>query len=161
MASLNRIQLIGRVGRDPETRYTSTQTAVASFSLATSERVKEEERTEWHQVSVFGKTAELVDRYVKKGALVYLEGRLQSREYQDKAGQTKKVWEVIADKVTFLDTRKADERTTETASAVWMGNGPPATRPAPSPAASSNRTRIVDRPGDVGYVAPDDDPIPF
>lgn len=161
MASLNRIQLIGRVGRDPETRYTSTQTAVTSFSLATSERVKEEERTEWHQVSVFGKTAELVDRYVKKGALVYLEGRLQSREYQDKTGQAKKVWEVIADKVTFLDTRKAEERTTETASAVWMGSGPPATRPAPSPAASSNRTRIVDRPGDVGYVAPDDDPIPF
>jgi single-strand DNA-binding protein len=160
MASLNRIQLIGRVGRDPETRYTSTQTAVASFSLATSERVKEEERTEWHQVSVFGKTAELVDRYVKKGALVYLEGRLQSREYQDKAGQTKKVWEVIADKVTFLDTKRAEERATETASAVWMG-GTPATRPAPSPAASSNRTRIVDSPGDVGYVAPDDDPIPF
>jgi single-strand DNA-binding protein len=151
MASLNRIQLIGRVGRDPETRYTSTQTAVASFSLATSERVKEEERTEWHQVSVFGKTAELVDRYVKKGALVYLEGRLQSREYQDKAGQTKKVWEVIADKVTFLDTRKAEERTTETASAVWMG-GTSATRPAPSPAASSSKSAPVEF---------DDDPIPF
>ena len=152
MASLNRIQLIGRVGRDPETRYTSTQTAVTSFSLATSERVKDEERTEWHQVSVFGKTAELVDRYVKEGALVYLEGRLQSREYQDKAGQTKKVWEVIADKVTFLDTRKAEERTTETASAVWMGSGPPATRPAPSPAASSSKSTPVDF---------EDDPIPF
>jgi single-strand DNA-binding protein len=151
MASLNRIQLIGRVGRDPETRYTSTQTAVASFSLATSERVKDEERTEWHQVSVFGKTAELVDKYVRKGALVYLEGRLQSREYQDKAGQAKKVWEVIADKVTFLDTRKAEERTTETASAVWMG-GTPATRPAPSPAASSSKSAPVEF---------DDDPIPF
>jgi single-strand DNA-binding protein len=151
MASLNRIQLIGRVGRDPETRYTSTQTAVASFSLATSERVKDEERTEWHQVSVFGKTAELVEKYVRKGALVYLEGRLQSREYQDKTGQAKKVWEVIADKVTFLDTRKAEERTTETASAVWMG-GTPATRPSPSPAASSSKSTPVDF---------EDDPIPF
>jgi single-strand DNA-binding protein len=102
-------------------------------------------------VSVFGKTAELVEKYVRKGALVYLEGRLQSREYQDKAGQTKKVWEVIADKVTFLDTRKAEERTTETASAVWMG-GTPATRPAPSPAASSSKSTPVDF---------EDDPIPF
>jgi single-strand DNA-binding protein len=152
MASLNRIQLIGRVGRDPETRYTSTQTAVASFSLATSERVKEEERTEWHQVSVFGKTAELVDKYVRKGALIYLEGRLQSRTYQDKQGAEKKVWEVIADKVTFLDTRKSEERTTETVSAVWMGSGPPATRPAPSPAANSSKPTPVDF---------EDDPIPF
>ena len=102
-------------------------------------------------MSVFGKTAELVDRYVKKGALIYLEGRLQCREYTDKAGQTKKVWEVIADKVTFLDTKRAEERTTETASAVWMGSGPPATRPAPSPAASSKST-----PVDF-----EDDPIPF
>jgi single-strand DNA-binding protein len=151
MASLNRIQLIGRVGRDPETRYTSTQTAVASFSLATSERVKEEERTEWHQVSVFGKTAELVDRYVKKGALVYLEGRLQSREYQDKAGQTKKVWEVIADKVTFLDTKRAEERTTETASAVWTV-GTSATRPAEMLAPTLSKPTPVDF---------EDDPIPF
>jgi single-strand DNA-binding protein len=151
MASLNRIQLIGRVGRDPETRYTSTQTAVASFSLATSERVKEEERTEWHQVSVFGRTAELVDTYVRKGALIYLEGRLQSREYQDKAGQTKKVWEVIADKVTFLDTKRAEERATETASAVWTV-GTSATRPAEMLAPSSSKSTPVDF---------EDDPIPF
>lgn len=144
MASLNRIQLIGRVGRDPETRYTSTQTAVCGFSLATSEKVKDEERTEWHQVSAFGKTAELVDRYVRKGALIYVEGRLQSRTYQDKQGAEKKVWEVIADRVTFLDTRKAEERSSETASAVWMG-GTPAARPAPAAPA----------------VEVDDDPIPF
>jgi single-strand DNA-binding protein len=145
MASLNKIQLIGRVGRDPETRYTSTQTAVASFSLATSERVKDEERTEWHQVSVFGKTAELVDRYVKKGALVYLEGRLQSREYTDKEGIKRKVWEVIADKVTFLDTRKAEDQSRDLGAAVWMG-AVPATRPAPAAPPPS----------------PDDsDPIPF
>lgn len=144
MASLNRIQLIGRVGRDPETRYTSTQTAVCGFSLATSEKVKDEERTEWHQVSVFGKTAELVDKYVRKGALIYVEGRLQSRTYQDKQGAEKKVWEVIADRVTFLDTKRAEERSSETASAVWMG-GTPAARPAPAAPA----------------VEVDDDPIPF
>lgn len=144
MASLNRIQLIGRVGRDPETRYTSTQTAVCGFSLATSEKVKDEERTEWHQVSVFGKTAELVDKYVRKGALIYVEGRLQSREYQDKQGASKKVWEVIADRVTFLDTKRAEERSSETASAVWMG-GTPTTFPAPKAPA----------------VEVDDDPIPF
>lgn len=144
MASLNRIQLIGRVGRDPETRYTSTQTAVCGFSLATSEKVKDEERTEWHQVSVFGKLAETVDRYVRKGALIYVEGRLQSRTYQDKQGAEKKVWEVIADRVTFLDTKRAEERSSETASAVWMG-GTPATRPASTAPA----------------VEVDDDPIPF
>lgn len=144
MASLNRIQLIGRVGRDPETRYTSTQTAVCGFSLATSEKVKDEERTEWHQVSVFGKLAETVDKYVRKGALIYVEGRLQSREYQDKQGASKKVWEVIASGVTFLDLKRAEERSSETASAVWMG-GTPATRPAPTAPA----------------VEVDDDPIPF
>lgn len=144
MASLNRVQLIGRVGRDPETRYTSTQTAVCGFSLATSEKVKDEERTEWHQVSVFGKLAETVDKYVRKGALIYVEGRLQSREYQDKQGAAKKVWEVIADRVTFLDTKRAEERSSETASAVWMG-GTPAARPAPAAPA----------------VEVDDDPIPF
>ena len=145
MASLNRIQLIGRVGRDPETRYTSTQTAVCGFSLATSEKVKDEERTEWHQVSVFGKTAELVDKYVRKGALIYVEGRLQSRTYQDKQGAEKKVWEVIADRVTFLDTRKAEDQSRDLGAAVWMG-GTPAARPAPA----------APPPG------PDDsDPIPF
>ena len=144
MASLNRVQLIGRVGRDPETRYTSTQTAVCGFSLATSEKVKDEERTEWHQVSVFGKLAETVDTYVRKGALIYVEGRLQSRTYQDKQGAEKKVWEVIADRVTFLDTKRAEERSSETASAVWMG-GTPAARPAPAAPA----------------VEVDDDPIPF
>lgn len=152
MASLNRIQLIGRVGRDPETRYTSTQTAVASFSLATSEKVKDEERTEWHQVSTFGKTAELVDKYVRKGALVYLEGRLQSREYQDKAGQTKKVWEVIADRVTFLDTKRAEERTEQTAEAVWMGSGPPA-----QSTQAPQKAWTVPPPSRDDF----DDPIPF
>jgi single-strand DNA-binding protein len=148
MASFNKVQLLGRVGRDPETRYTQSGDPISNFSLATSQKVKGEERTEWHQVSVFGKTAEIVEKYVRKGALIMVEGRLQSREYTDKTGQVKKVWEIVGSEVVLVDTKKSDERVSDTAAAVWKG-GPPA-------------DRIVANPPFSKPSIPDgSDPIPF
>jgi single-strand DNA-binding protein len=148
MASFNKVQLLGRVGRDPETRYTQSGDPISNFSLATSQKVKGEERTEWHQVSVFGKTAEIVEKYVRKGALILVEGRLQSREYTDKTGQVKKVWEIVGSNVVLVDTKKSDERVSETSAAVWKGGSP--------------ADRIVGNPPFSKPSTPDgSDPIPF
>ena len=91
--SINKIILIGRLGKDPEMRYSNQQTAICSFSLATSERRKDAsgtwgEHTEWHNIIVFGKTAENCSTYLKKGRQVFIEGRLQTRKWQDRKGGT-------------------------------------------------------------------------
>jgi single-strand DNA-binding protein len=113
MASVNKVILIGNLGADPEVRYTQGGQAVTELRMATSEQWTDkdgqrQERTEWHAVSVWGKTAELCGQYLAKGRKVYVEGRLESREYTDKEGIKRKVWEVRADKVTFLDGTKRD-----------------------------------------------------
>jgi single-strand DNA-binding protein len=110
MASVNKVILLGNLGADPEVRYTQGGQAVCSLRIATNEVWNDrdgnrQERTEWHSATVWGKTAELCGQYLAKGRSVYLEGRLQSREYQDKEGVTRKVWEVVSDKVVFLGSR--------------------------------------------------------
>ncbi|RTL19496.1 MAG: single-stranded DNA-binding protein [Rhodocyclaceae bacterium] len=107
MASVNKVILLGNLGADPEVRYTQGGQAVASLRIATNEVWNDrdgnrQERTEWHSVTVWGKTAELCGQYLAKGRQVYVDGRLQSREYEDKEGVTRKVWEVVSDKVVFL-----------------------------------------------------------
>ncbi len=92
MASLNKVLLIGNTGRDPEVRYTASGTAVASFSLATSEKFKNksgewEERTEWHNIILWGRLAEIAGEYLTKGKTVFIEGRLQTRKWQDRDGK--------------------------------------------------------------------------
>lgn len=108
--SLNKVMLLGRLGRDPEKKYTGSGIAVCNFSLATSESVKKgtgyEEKTEWHKIIVFGNQAENVTKFVKKGSLVFIEGRIQSRSYQDKEGNEKYVTEIIANLVRFLDAKE-------------------------------------------------------
>jgi len=113
MASVNRVILIGHLGADPEVRYTQGGQAVASLRIATSESWtdkdgQKQERTEWHQISVWGKEAEACGQYLSKGRQVYVEGRLQTREYQDKEGVTRKVWEIRADRVQFLGGGQRD-----------------------------------------------------
>ncbi len=106
--SVNKVILIGHLGKDPELRFTSgTQTAVSSFSLATNERKKDPsgnwvESTEWHNVVVFGKTAETCAQYLKKGRQAYIEGRIQTRKWQDKEGRDRYTTEVVANTVQFL-----------------------------------------------------------
>ncbi len=105
--SVNKVILIGRLGQNPEVRYTPSGAAVANFSVATNESWmdkagQKQERTEWHRIVVWGKTAENCNQYLTKGRQVYVEGRLQTRQWQDKDGQTKYTTEVQAQTVQFL-----------------------------------------------------------
>ena len=107
MASVNKVILIGNLGRDPELRYTQSGQAVANFTLATNERFanksgEQQERTEWHRIVAWGKTGELCAQYLSKGRSVYIEGRLQTREWEDKEGQKRSTTEIVAQNVTFL-----------------------------------------------------------
>ena len=108
--SLNKVMLLGRLGRDPETKTTGTGLIISNFSMATSESVKKgdswEEKTEWHKIVVFGKQAENVQKFCKKGSLVFIEGRIQNRSYQDKDGNEKYITEVVANLVRFLDSKE-------------------------------------------------------
>jgi single-strand DNA-binding protein len=113
MASMNRVLLLGNVGRDPEVRYTQGGTAVANLSLATTERYtkdgEKKEKTEWHRVTAWAKTAEIIGEYVKKGAQLLVEGRLQTREWQDKDGNKRYTTEIVADRVQFVGGKRDGE----------------------------------------------------
>jgi len=105
--SVNKVILVGNLGKDPEVRFTAGGKAVARFSLATSEvwndaEGSRQERTEWHNVVVWGKQAETCGQYLAKGRQVYLEGSIRSRQYDDKEGNKKYITEVIAQRVQFL-----------------------------------------------------------
>ncbi len=107
MGTVNRVILVGNLGRDAELRRTGAGTAVANFSLATTEVYKDrdgnrKEETEWHRVSLMGKQAESVADYLLKGKQVYVEGRLRTREWEDKEGQKRKTTEVIANRLVLL-----------------------------------------------------------
>jgi single-strand DNA-binding protein len=109
---LNKILLIGNLGKDPETRYTQNGTAVCNFSLATTEKWKGQdgqlqEQTEWHTIVVWKKLAELCQQYLHKGSKVYIEGKLATRKWQDQQHNDRYTTEVIAREVKFLDPRPA------------------------------------------------------
>jgi single-strand DNA-binding protein len=111
MASVNKVILIGNLGKDPEVRYIPSGQAVASFSVATSDSFTDrggakKERTDWHNIVVWGKQAELCGQYLKKGRQVYIEGRIQTRSYDAKDGSGKRyVTEIVAQRVQFLGGR--------------------------------------------------------
>lgn len=100
--SVNKVILLGRLGQDPELKYTQNSTAVCNLSVATTYKSKDKETTEWTRVVSFGKTAELCSQYLSKGRQAYVEGRLQTRSWEDKDGNKKYATEVIADKVQFI-----------------------------------------------------------
>ena len=113
MASLNKVILIGNLGRDPEVRYTQGGGAVANLNLATNEvwndkNGQRQERTEWHRVVVWGKRAEICSKYLSKGRQVYVEGRIQTRSWEDKDGNKRYITEVIAADVQFLGGGKGE-----------------------------------------------------
>ena len=110
MASLNKVMLIGNLGKDPEVRFTASGQAVASFSLATSEKFKGktgewEERTEWHNITLWGKLAEIAGEYLSKGKTIYVEGRLQTRKWQDKSGNDRYTTDIVGDKMQMLSPK--------------------------------------------------------
>ena len=140
--ALSKIQIIGNLGRDPELRYTKSGQAVANFTLATTENWtrdgNREERTEWHRVVAWGKTAELCTQYLTKGRTVYIEGQIRTREWEDKEGHKRQTTEIHAQTVQFL------------------GSGP----------RSGSAPRAPDEPAPAGEsaatsAAPGDDEIPF
>ena len=111
MASVNKVILVGNLGADPETRYLPSGDAVANIRLATTDRYKDKtsgemkELTEWHRVSFFGRLAEIVNEYLKKGSSVYIEGRIRTRKWTDQSGQEKYSTEIVADQMQMLGGR--------------------------------------------------------
>ena len=104
---LNKVTLIGNLGKDPELKYTNSGVAVATFSLATSDSWKDQEgnmqeRTEWHNIVAWRKLAEICGQYLKKGSQVYIEGKIQTRNYLDKEGVKKYITEIVADQLLML-----------------------------------------------------------
>ncbi len=117
MPALNRVQLIGRLGKDPESRFTPTGKKVAHFSLAVSQRWKSaegesKEYTEWVNVEAWGRLGEVCQQYLHKGSLVFLEGRLKTDKYEDKGGETKYYTKVVALSMQMLDKKAGEEPVT-------------------------------------------------
>ncbi len=115
MASVNKVILVGNLGRDPEVRYLPDGTAITNISVATTDTWKDksgekQERTEWHRIAFFGRLAEIAGEYLKKGSQVYIEGRLQTRKWQDKDGQDRYTTEIVADRLQMLGSRQAGDR---------------------------------------------------
>lgn len=113
MQGVNKVLLIGTVGDDVEVRSTGEGISVANFSVATNEHFKDsagnrQERAEWHRIVVWSKLADICGQYLKKGARVYIEGRLQTRKYTDKAEIERSITEIVADEVQFLDRKPAE-----------------------------------------------------
>ena len=110
MAGVNKVILVGNLGKDPEVRHLEGGNSVANFTLATNEYYKDKqgarvERTEWHNISAWRGLAELAEKYLKKGSQVYVEGKLRTRQYQDKDQQTRYITEIIADEISLLGGR--------------------------------------------------------
>lgn len=144
MASLNKVILIGHLGRDPELRYMASGDAVTHMALATSERWhdkssgEKKELTEWHRVVLYRKLAEIADQYLRKGSQVYIEGRLHTRKWADKAGVERTTTEIIADDMRMLDSRAAAHGET----AGPAANGHQASQAKPAGKAPTKRLPI-------------------
>jgi single-strand DNA-binding protein len=147
MSSVNKVILIGNLGSDPELKYTPSNRPLCNISLATNEVFKDkagarQERTEWHRVTVWGEQAETCSKYLNKGRSVYVEGRLQTRSWDDKEGKKRYSTDIVADRVVFLG--------------AGNGNGAGAGRK------NGNEPRDSSAPPDLGAApVPGDDDIPF
>lgn len=114
MRGMNRVMLIGHLGQDPELRYTKKGTPVTNLNIATNHSFKDEsgtlqEQTEWHRVVVWGKQAEACQQFLSKGRLVYAEGRIATREWNDNKGNPRKTTDIMASTIRFLDSKKKEE----------------------------------------------------
>ncbi|CUT16991.1 MULTISPECIES: single-stranded DNA-binding protein [Candidatus Ichthyocystis] len=126
MASMNKVMLIGHLAADPEVRFTSNGDPVANIRLATSSSWKDKttgekkEQTEWHRVIFFGRLAEIAGEYLKKGKMVYIEGRLQTRKWQDQSGQDRYTTEIIASEMNMLSSKSQDQSDNSSTDATMM-----------------------------------------
>ena len=155
MASVNKVILVGNLGRDPEVRYMPSGDAVANITIATTETWKDkagekQEQTEWHRVAMFGKTAEIAGEYLKKGSQVYIEGRLQTRKWTDKEGQERYTTEIRADRMQMLGSRSGGS-----------DRMPPPDDEAPARSSSSAAPKKAAPAGKGGNFDDLEDDIPF
>ena len=147
MAGVNKAILIGHLGSDPEVRYTPDGTAVANFNIATSREWKDKasgekkKQTEWHRIVVFRRLAEICGEYLSKGSQIYIEGHLQTREWQDKDGNKRTTTEIVASQMQMLGSRGSNQGSGQSAG--------PSSSNAPSESSASS------------YPAPEEDDIPF
>jgi single-strand DNA-binding protein len=153
MGNLNKVMLIGRLGKDPEIRYTQSGNAVANFTLATNEyrsdsQGQRQEKTEWHNIVVWNKLADLAQNYLKQGSQVYLEGRIQTNSWDDaQTGKKKYRTEVIAYIMQFLGNRPADG-----------GGGDYARQPQTQPASQQDSSNSAPRSADASAVSESPNP---
>jgi len=159
MASVNKVILIGNLGRDPETRYLPSGDAVTNISIATTDKWKDKasgemkEATEWHRVAFFGRLAEIAGEYLKKGSQVYVEGSLRTRKYQDKeTGKDRYSTEIRGDEMKMLGSRPGG-------GAEPMGREP--REPAAAGASSGGKPQAQGKKGGGGAFDQMDDDIPF
>ncbi len=161
MASVNKVILIGNLGKDPEVRYLPSGSAICNLTIATSRQSKDkvsgekQEETEWHRVVMFDRLAEISGEYLKKGKSVYIEGRLRTRKWTDKEGVERYSTEIVAQEMTMLGSRdsgggggggSADEGSSSTAP-----RNAPAPRPAPSKPAAKSATGFDDMDDDIPF----------
>ena len=154
--SVNRAILVGRLGRDPETRYTSGGQAVCNFTLATDETYRDrngerQKRTEWHRIVVWGKQAEIAQQYLRKGSLIFVEGRIQTRQWDDREGQKRTTVEIVASNFRMLGGRG------EGGMAVGAGAGAGAGEAEPQAAAAAAGAAAEEMPS----TEISDEDIPF
>ncbi|MEI2741747.1 MAG: single-stranded DNA-binding protein [Candidatus Competibacter sp.] len=163
MASVNKVILIGNLGKDPEVRYMPSGRAVANVTLATSESWKDknsgekQERTEWHNVVFYSPLAEIAGQYLRKGSSVFVEGRLQTRKWQDKNGQDRYTTEIVANEMKMLGGRGGSGGSAPFAAEVDMESASPPPSHNQNPPAASRSPASSAPGGDNGF----DDDIPF
>jgi single-strand DNA-binding protein len=157
MASVNKVILVGNLGKDPETRYMTSGEAVTNIRLATTDTWKDkagekQERTEWHSIVFYGRQAEIAGEYLKKGRQIYVEGRLQTRKWQDKEGQDRYTTEIVADRMQMLGNREGGggapmgeppERD--------RGSGPPTTGGARPSGGAPGKKNVDDLDDDIPF----------
>jgi len=149
---VNKVILVGNLGKDPETRYMPSGSAVTNLTLATSESWKDkqtgeaQERTEWHKIAMFGRLAEIAAEYLRKGSQVYIEGKLRTRKWQDKEGKDRYTTEIVADEMQMLGSK---------------GGGAGASAPPVASGGGQQRPAAVNDSVDSGPPGDFDDDIPF
>ena len=154
--SVNKVILIGNLGKDPEVRASQSGGKVASLTLATSDSRmnkqtgQREENTEWHRLVLFNSTAEIAEKYLKKGSKIFAEGRLQTRKWTDKENQERYTTEIVVDNFTMLDSKRDSE-----------GGGGYDQSPRENSGSSSNFSKPMGAPKKISEDAPFDDEIPF
>ena len=161
MASINKVILIGNLGKDPETRYTPDGAAITNITLATTDTWKDKatgekkEATEWHRVAFFGRLAEIAGQYLKKGRPVYIEGRIRTRKWQDKEGQDRYTTEIIADQMQMLGSREG------MGAPAGDDDGGASSSRAPAAAGGGGGARTTAAKKPAGGFDDMDDDIPF